>query len=206
MILETLEVGPLGVNCVVVGDQPGGEAIIVDPGDDAVAILATVKRHGLTVRAVIHTHGHIDHVGATAAVCRATQAPAYMHDDDSPVYQTLEIQALMVGMSAPERWTMQSLATGSVHRAGAVQLRVLHTPGHTMGSCSLFLATPRVLLSGDTLFREGVGRTDLGGDWGMLVRSIKERIFTLGDDVTVIPGHGPPTTVGEERAGNPFLR
>jgi glyoxylase-like metal-dependent hydrolase (beta-lactamase superfamily II) len=205
MILETLEVGPLGCTCVVVGDPQSGQAVVVDPGDEAPAILDVLKRHGLHVTAVLLTHAHIDHVGAVAKVCQATGAPVLLHHDDQPVLQTLEVQARLVGLPVPERFLTQPLVTGSVHRVGALGLRVIHTPGHTMGSCSLFLEEERVLLSGDTLFREGVGRTDLGGNWGALVRSIRERVFTLGDDVKVIPGHGPPTTVGHERAHNPFL-
>ncbi|MEW5849765.1 MAG: MBL fold metallo-hydrolase [Myxococcota bacterium] len=207
LIRETFEVGMLGCNCTILADSETKQALVIDPGAEGPRILETLRRHGLTVNAVLHTHAHIDHVGATAEVCQATGAIGYLHDDDGPLYQALPVQAHMLGLGRlPRSYEMKPLQDGTSYTAGDVELGVLHTPGHTMGSCCFLLEKARLLLSGDTLFRRGVGRTDLGGDWDTLVASIQERLFALPDDVVVIPGHGPATTVGEEKRLNPFLR
>ena len=207
MLRETFPVGRLQCNCTIVGDPVTGQAIVVDPGGDGPLILGKLRAMGLkTVTAVIHTHAHIDHVGATAELCDVFGAPAFLHDEDTPLYGTLQVQAYMLGIEEPRSIEMRPLADGQEHRAGDCSLGVMHTPGHTMGSCSFVLQQAGLLLSGDTLFRRGVGRTDLGGDWDILVKTVKERLFTLSDDTVVIPGHGPFTTVGEERRLNPFIR
>ncbi|MBI5495617.1 MAG: MBL fold metallo-hydrolase [Deltaproteobacteria bacterium] len=206
MIRETFPVGLLGCNCTILGDPVTHRAIVVDPGGDENVIRAALDRHGLTVTAVLHTHAHIDHVGATGPLCQATGAPAFLHRDDAALYDHVDAQAMMLGMPGVVRHDMRDLVEDAAHAAGAVEIGVLHTPGHTMGSCCFVVGGERILLSGDTLFRRGVGRTDLGGDWDALVRSIRERVLTLPDDTLVIPGHGPATTVGEERRHNPFLR
>lgn len=205
MILDSFPTGPLDVNCVVVGDEGTREAFVVDPGGDGPRILAALAKHGLTLKAVLHTHGHIDHVGATAELCRAAGVKAHMHPDDGPLYQALPVFAQMLGMPAPASVPMEPLQDGQVLALGGLKLRVVHTPGHTMGSVCFLVEGEGVLLSGDTLFRRGVGRTDLGGDWDTLVRSIRERLFPLGDAVKVLPGHNGATTLGEERRENPFL-
>ena len=206
-LIETFPVGPLQCNCTVVGDSVTGQAVVVDPGGDAPLILKTLQKLGLkTVTAVIHTHAHIDHVGATAEMCDVFHAPAFLHDDDVPLYDQLQVQAYMLGIEEPVKVDMRALVDGQEHKAGDISVGVMHTPGHTMGSCCFMLQRAGVLLSGDTLFKRGVGRTDLGGDWPMLVKTIKEQLFVLPDETVVIPGHGPVTTVGEERRLNPFMK
>lgn len=206
MIRETFPVGPLGCNCTIVGDPSTGEAIVVDPGGDAPIIQAVLQRHKLTkVTAVVHTHAHIDHVGATQEICAHYGCKPYLHDADAPLYQALPIQAQMLGIELPESVTMEPLVDNSSHRAGAVEVGVMHTPGHTFGSCCFLLEKAGVLLSGDTLFRRGIGRTDIGGDYPTLIQTIRDRLFALHGDVVVVPGHGPTTTVAEEKRFNPFL-
>lgn len=207
MIQETFPVGPLGCNCTVVGDPETGEAVVVDPGGDGPLIKEVLARHKLTrVTAVLHTHAHIDHVGATQEICSAFGCLPYLHADDAPLYQALPMQAQLLGIPLPDAVEMADLQDNQSHRAGTVELGVMHTPGHTFGSCCFLLEKAGVLLSGDTLFRRGIGRTDIGGDHPTLIRTIKERLFSLHADIVVVPGHGPPTTVGEEKRFNPFMR
>lgn len=204
-VVHTFPVGLLGCNCTVVADPQTHEAIVVDPGADAPRILKVIADGGYRVSSVVHTHAHIDHVGGTADVCTATGAPGFLHQDDDPLYGALAVQAHMLGLPQPAVWEMRALKDGGTHGAGAVSMGVLHTPGHTMGSCCFLLEKAGLLFTGDTLFRRGVGRTDLGGDHDTLMSTIRDRLFTLPEQTVVIPGHGPRTTVGEERAFNPFF-
>lgn len=208
--VETLVVGPLGCNCSIVADVDAKRAIVIDPGGDYDAIRARLDALGVAVDAIVHTHTHFDHVGCTAELQRASGAAASIHEGDRFLYDILPLQAEMFGVEAPERAEMDDgLVDGRTLRAGAIELAVLHTPGHTPGSCS-FVANHggrTVLVAGDTLFRGSIGRTDLpGGDAEAIVRSIRDKLLTLPDDATVVTGHGPSTTIGHERARNPFLR
>jgi glyoxylase-like metal-dependent hydrolase (beta-lactamase superfamily II) len=206
-IVETFPVGPLGCNCTVIGDPGSKEAIVVDPGDDAARVAAILRRHDLAAKAIVHTHTHIDHVGATADVQRDTDAPALLHEADLFLYEMLAVQAAMLGMRVPRTVTVDRfLRDGDVVRAGGIELGVVHTPGHTPGSLTFVAAGHGLVLAGDTLFAGSVGRTDLwGGDTEALVRSIRSRIFSLPDETRVICGHGPDTTVGVEKRTNPFV-
>lgn len=210
MIVETFAVGPLGCNCTVLGDEVTHDAIVVDPGGDETRILAALTRHGLTARAMVHTHTHIDHVGATRAVQQATNAVARIHADDLFLYEMLPLQAQLVGMHAPPVAELDAfLADGDVIRVGSLSLEVIHTPGHTPGSvCFRCRRDGReILFSGDTLFAGSVGRTDLwGGDPDAIVRSIKRRLLVLPGDTFVITGHDRSTTIDREARTNPFLR
>lgn len=205
MHVESFQVGPLGCNCSIVADLAAKRALVVDPGGDYDEIRARLEKLGVTVEAIVHTHTHIDHVGATAELQRATGAKAQIHEADRFLYDLLPVQAAMIGVPLPERADMEgSLIDGASLRAGAIEMEVLHTPGHTPGSCSFLVGG--VLFSGDTLFRGGIGRTDLwGGDSGQIMRSLEHRLMALADDVRVVTGHGPDTTIGTERATNPFL-
>jgi hydroxyacylglutathione hydrolase len=210
MLLESFPAGPLGCNCSLVVDPASKRAIVVDPGGDLEEIQARLKRLDATVEAIVHTHTHIDHVGATAGVQRASGARACIHEADRFLYDLLPVQAAMLGIALPETVDMEgSLTDGGTLRAGALEMCILHTPGHTPGSVPFMVksdAGTRVF-SGDTLFRRGIGRTDLwGGDHEQILRSLREKVLTLPEDAIVIPGHGPETTIGEERAKNPFLR
>lgn len=210
MLLETFAVGPLGCNCSILVDPVSKGAIVIDPGGDFPEIKARLARLGAKVAAIVHTHTHIDHVGATAPLQRLTGATARIHEADRFLYELLPVQAALVGVPLPESCELAGdLVDGTTVSAGALELGVLHTPGHTPGSLSFLLETPEghLLFAGDTLFRRGIGRTDLwGGDSEAILRSIRGKLYTQGGETRVITGHGPETTIGEERAKNPFAR
>lgn len=207
MIHEIFPVGPLACNCSILADETRLRATVVDPGEDIEKILAVLKRHHLTVEQIIITHAHIDHVGGAAQLKRLTGAPIYMNQKDLPLLKMMDVQAGWLGVAAPE------VAAPDVDASDLLALRiaeqpaqVIHTPGHTEGSICLHLPEPQLLLAGDTLFAGSIGRTDLpGGDRKKILRSLQERILTLPDSTRVVPGHGVPTTIGEERETNPFL-
>ncbi len=205
---QTLVLGPFGSNCTLLGDRARREAVVIDPGDDAPAILLRLAREQLRVVALLHTHGHIDHVGATAELRRVTGAPVYLHDADRPLFDGAAEQAALFGLPPPPACPVdRPLADGERVAVGDLTLEVLHTPGHSPGSVSLWCANERLCIVGDTLFAGGVGRTDLfGGDFAALERSIRERLYTLPDETVIVPGHGPDTTIGDERQHNPFVR
>ncbi len=205
-----MAVGPLGCNCSILADLQAKRAIVVDPGGDLDVIQERLRALGVTVDAIVHTHTHVDHVGCTAELQRASGAAASIHEGDRFLYDLLPVQAALVGTELPAKADMDgALVDGRTLRAGNIELAVLHTPGHTPGSCSFVVKDEgkSILLAGDTLFRGSIGRTDLwGGDHGAILRSIKSRLLTLPEDTRVITGHGPETTVSLERAHNPFLR
>jgi glyoxylase-like metal-dependent hydrolase (beta-lactamase superfamily II) len=209
MIVETFPVGPLGCNCTILGDETTRDAIIVDPGGDEDRILAALKRHGLTPRAMVHTHTHIDHVGATHGVQVATNAPARIHEDDLFLYKMLPVQGQLIGIRAPHAAELDRfLVDGEVVQAGPLALEVIHTPGHTPGSVCFRCRRDGqdLLFAGDTLFAGSIGRTDLwGGDSDAILRSIKQRLLTLPADTLVITGHDRSTTIDREARTNPFL-
>ncbi|MEP7125766.1 MAG: MBL fold metallo-hydrolase [Byssovorax sp.] len=210
MVIETFPAGPLGCNCSILIDPASKSAIVIDPGGDFDVIRRKLEAAEAKVTAIIHTHTHIDHVGATAEVQGLTGAPARIHEDDRFLYEMLPIQAALLGIPLPQICDLDGdLADGASVSAGAIELAVLHTPGHTPGSvCFLVRSSDdSVLFSGDTLFRRGIGRTDLwGGDSKAIKRSLKGKILALDDATRVITGHGAGTTIGEERRANPFLR
>lgn len=210
MRVETFPVGPLGCNCSIVADGEKKRAIVIDPGGDLEAIRGRVRALGVTVDAIVHTHTHVDHVGCTAELQRETGAPASIHEADRFLYDLLPVQAQLVGTPVPLVADVDgALVDGRTIRAGGIELAVLHTPGHTPGSCSFVLlgGSETLVFAGDTLFRTSIGRTDLwGGDYTTLLKSIHSKLLALPDDALVITGHGPNTTIGAERATNPFLR
>lgn len=207
MIFETVVVGPLGVNCFILGCLETKEGVVVDPGGDTDAIRAAIARLGLKVRFVINTHGHFDHVGGNAAIVAATGAELLIHEADAPWLSKASSSAAMYGMSSanspqPDHF----LEEGMSLLFGRHGIRVIHTPGHTAGGCSLYLEGEGIVITGDTLFAESVGRTDLaGGSHETLMESIKGKLLTLPADTRVYPGHGPSTTIGHERRHNPYL-
>jgi hydroxyacylglutathione hydrolase len=214
MIVETFPVGALGCNCSIVGDAATKEAIVIDPGGDLEQIRERLDANGLTVRALLHTHTHIDHVGATADLQRATGAAARIHEADHFLYQILPIQAQLIGLrDAPATSELDRfLVDDETISLGELSLHVLHTPGHTPGSCCFEVrgrggGDEQVLLfAGDTLFLRSVGRTDLwGGDSQALVSSVRKKLFTLPDPTRVICGHGDDTTIEAEKRLNPFV-
>jgi len=208
MIHEILPVGVLQCNCSIFGDEKTHEALVVDPGDEIDQILAILSRHALTVKAIVITHAHIDHIGGAQKLKAATHAPVYMNLNDAELQKMLDVQASWLGMQTPEPVTIEVPAKdGDRLVIGATDFHVLHTPGHTQGSISLWIPSEGKLVAGDTLFRDSIGRTDLpGGDGKQILRSIHDKLLPLAPETVVIPGHGPNTTIGREKQHNYFLQ
>ncbi len=208
MIRRTFAVPPLGCNCSIIGDPVTKRAVVVDPGGAPERILREAQDLGLTVVSVLHTHAHFDHFLASGEIKRATGAILCLHPDDRELWGMLEVQCRMFGVpyvpAPPPDYWMQDEEKIIV---GGVEGLALHTPGHTPGSMSFHFPAEKLLLAGDTLFRGGIGRTDLwGGDFKAIERSIRERLYTLDESTRVITGHGPETEIGLERESNPFVR
>ena len=226
----TIPVGMLQCNCMILGDLETGEALVIDPGDETDRILELLGQYKLKPKAIVSTHAHIDHVGGLTKLRRATGAPVMMHRDDLDLYQIMDEQAAFLGVDRPETGEIdQLLKEGDVLRWGGLAANVLHTPGHTPGSISLYLPTDAgkiavgqaggggaavsmdrlsapQLFAGDTLFAGSIGRTDLwGGSMKTIMDSLRGKLMQLPDETVVHPGHGPATTIGEERETNPFL-
>jgi hydroxyacylglutathione hydrolase len=209
MIVETFPVGLLQCNCTILGDEETRGAIVVDPGDDADAIMSRLENHGLELKRIVCTHAHIDHVGAIYDLQERADSPASIHEKDLFLFDNLKTQAEWIGMPSPKRGEIDRFVDdGDSVECPNVILGVIHTPGHTPGSLTLHLGTESpILFTGDTLFLNSIGRTDLwGGSLPDLLGSIKGRLLEFDDDTLVVPGHGPNTTIGRERAQNPFLR
>ncbi|MGB7023721.1 MAG: MBL fold metallo-hydrolase [Candidatus Acidiferrales bacterium] len=233
LIHEIIPVGMLQCNCSILGDPETHEAIVIDPGDEAERILALIAKHKLKVIAIVSTHAHIDHVGGLKKLHDVTHAAVLMNEGDLDLYRAMDSQSQFLGIAPPPLATIDNLlAEGDVVRWGGYEARVLHTPGHTPGSVSLYLpfaerneegnrvasahsakksrgdddSTPW-LFAGDTLFAGSIGRTDLwGGSYPEIIRSIRTKLLALPSETIVFPGHGPATTLAEERASNPFLQ
>jgi glyoxylase-like metal-dependent hydrolase (beta-lactamase superfamily II) len=207
MIFEKLEVGPLGVNCFVLGCATTHEGVVIDPGGNVDRIAETVKRHGLKIRYIINTHGHFDHVGGNLKAVKTFGAPLLIHKNDSEMLGRSAEVARMYGMqgeNSPE--PNEFLTEGMSLAFGTHRMKVLHTPGHTQGGCCLYLEADHKVITGDTLFADSIGRTDLpGGSHEQLLSSIRTMLFTLPDDVKAYPGHGPETTIGHEKRNNPYF-
>jgi glyoxylase-like metal-dependent hydrolase (beta-lactamase superfamily II) len=207
MIHKILPVGPLQCNCSIIGDEITHEAMVIDPGDDIEDIVAIIDQHKLQVKQIVITHAHIDHVGGAMKLRARTGAPILLNQNDYALLKMLDVQASWLGMASPGEVKIEAdLAHDQTLRAGNLSANVLHTPGHTEGSVCLYFPAEKMLIAGDTLFARSIGRTDLpGGSFEKIIRSLHDRVLTLPDDTTVIPGHGPVTTIGEEREENPFL-
>jgi len=208
MILETFPVGPLRCNCTILGDEVTHEAVVVDPGDNIPEILSRLHKHGLTLRQIVITHAHIDHVGGAVLLKKATGAPVFLNQHDLGLLGAMEIQAGWLGVPTPEVASPDTSADDGL-TVGLATLRgeVIHTPGHTPGSICLLFPQQHLLLAGDTLFAGSIGRTDLpGGDGPQILRSLRDRLMVLPETTRVLPGHGPDTTIGEEKQSNPFLQ
>src|ERR1051326_8813470 len=208
MIHEMLAVGPLQCNCSVIGDEANHEAMVIDPGDDIEDVLALIRKHNLQVKQIVITHAHIDHVGGAMKLRAATDAPILINENDYALLKMLDIQAAWLGMENPGKVEIsQSVAESDIVQAGSLIANVIHTPGHTEGSICLYFPTEQKLIAGDTLFAGSIGRTDLpGGSFDKIIRSLHGKLLVLPDETVVVPGHGPLTTIGEERQSNPFLK
>ena len=207
MLFETIVVGPLGVNCFILGDKQSNEGMIVDPGADCEMILAAVHHFGITVKYIVNTHGHFDHIGCNRTLKEKTGAQLLAHKEDVQFLVNAARSAQKYGLTvenSPEPDVF--LTDGMKLELGRRVIEVLHTPGHTQGGCCLYLANEKLVITGDTLFADSVGRTDLpGGSHDQLIQSIKAKLMPLPDDTVVWPGHGPSSTIGQERSFNPYL-
>jgi glyoxylase-like metal-dependent hydrolase (beta-lactamase superfamily II) len=209
MIIETFPVGWLQCNCTILGDEETGEAIVIDPGDDPLEILARLERHRLKAKQIVCTHTHIDHVGAICELQEKAGTPASIHKADLFLFDKLDVQAQWIGMPMPKRGAIEHFVEdGDAVACRGIEIGVVHTPGHTPGSATFHLAGDRnILFTGDTLFAQSIGRTDLwGGSHPQIITSIQKKLMTFDDDALVIPGHGESTTIGHERRYNPFLK
>jgi glyoxylase-like metal-dependent hydrolase (beta-lactamase superfamily II) len=208
MIHEILPVGPLQCNCSIIGDETSREAMVIDPGDDIADILALIQKHNLNVKQIVITHAHIDHVGGAMKLRAATGAPILLNQNDSALLKMLDMQAAWIGMPSPGHVDIDhSIGELDKVQAGPLVAQVMHTPGHTEGSVCLYFPAQQKLIAGDTLFAGSIGRTDLpGGSFEKIISSLHEKVLALPDETIVVPGHGPLTTIGEERENNPFLQ
>lgn len=208
MLLATFPVGPLGCNCSIVGCPETGEAAVIDPGGDADKIVEALTKNGLTVKYLLHTHAHFDHVMGSRAMREKTGAQICLHKEDQWLYDNLAKQCALFGMKADDTLPIDKYLDDEEEiQIGKLKTKVIHTPGHTPGSlCFSVEAKESVLFAGDTLFQHSIGRTDLwGGSFDQIINSIRERLFKLDDSTDVIPGHGPNTTIWSERRENPFV-
>jgi glyoxylase-like metal-dependent hydrolase (beta-lactamase superfamily II) len=208
MILESFPVGPLACNCTILGDEKTGEAIVIDPGDEVERIHRRLSRLGLTLKKILVTHAHIDHIGGALRLKQLTGAPILLNEDDLPLLATMTTQAGWLGMAVPETAPPDgNLADGQMVGLEGYPATVLHTPGHSQGSVCLHFAPLKLLVAGDTLFAGSIGRTDLpGGNFDQIIDSLHKRLLPLPDETRVLTGHGPETTIGAERRSNPFLQ
>lgn len=208
LIRKTFSVPPLGCNCSIIGDPVTKQAVVIDPGGAPERILHEVEALGLTVSHILHTHAHLDHFLASSEIKKSTGAAICLHQDDLQLWNNLELQCRVFGVSyvpalPPDHW----LTDEEKMMLGQVPIVALHTPGHTPGSISFYLPNDKLVLAGDTLFRGSIGRTDLwGGNFEAIEQSIRERLYTLDEATIVITGHGPDTEIGLEKESNQFIR
>jgi glyoxylase-like metal-dependent hydrolase (beta-lactamase superfamily II) len=208
MIHKIFPVGPLQCNCSVIGDEKSHQAMVIDPGDQIEGILEILRQEKLTLKQIVITHAHIDHVGGAMKLKAATGAPILMNQNDYALLKMLDMQAAWVGMRPPgDVQVDEAVGQGRVLKVGEISSSVIHTPGHTEGSICLYFPEEKKLIAGDTLFAGSIGRTDLpGGSMDKIMRSLHTQVLALPDETEVVPGHGPVTTIGEERETNLFLQ
>lgn len=207
MILEMLTVGPFQENCYIIGDEDTGAGALIDPGDEAARIALAVEQTNLEIEKIIITHAHIDHVGAVAALVDEYACPVLTHAEAEPMLKQLPTQAMMMGLRFGKVPAVDTyIEDEKILEVGGLRLLSLYTPGHAPGHLSFYLEDENLVFAGDALFAGSIGRVDLpGGSMEVLMRSIEGRLLTLPDETRVYSGHGPQTTIGEERASNPFL-
>jgi len=209
ILIEHLIVGPFQSNCWILACKKTNEAVIIDPGEEAERILKRVENHNLDLRYIIHTHGHLDHVAATATIQKKTNAELLMHEADKMLIENLAVQAASFGISAPQIPVIDRyIREGDKISFGEQVLSVIETPGHSPGGICLKLdGDEKIIFVGDTIFAESIGRTDLWeASYQQLIKSIREKLLILEDDFAIYPGHGPTTTINKEKRYNPFLQ
>nr|WP_289036706.1 MBL fold metallo-hydrolase [uncultured Allobacillus sp.] len=206
MNIQIFQLGLLGTNCYLL--QKDGEALVIDPGGDPETVLNTIEENNLKLHAILLTHAHFDHIGGVESLRETTKAPVYIHEEESSWLTDPSLNGsefFQVGTISTSRPADYSMKPGK-HKFGSFSFEVFHTPGHSPGSVSFWFKDDNVIFAGDTLFNQGIGRTDLPfGDHATLIRSITEHILSLPENTTVYPGHGPATQVGEEKRTNSFL-
>jgi glyoxylase-like metal-dependent hydrolase (beta-lactamase superfamily II) len=204
--IKSWTVGPLAENSYLVACADSGQAIFIDPGDEAPRLIAAIRAAGVTLAAILLTHAHLDHVAAVTELREATGAAVYLHPEDDALLAQAQAQWRMFGREIePIAPAEHALHDGDHLRFGGCDFEVIHTPGHTRGSVCFYAAADDLLFAGDTLFNRSVGRTDLpGGDTATLLNAIRSRLWPLPDATGVYPGHGQATTIGDERIHNPF--
>lgn len=207
MILERLIVGPFQENCYIIGDEGSGTGALVDPGDEAARITFAVEQTGLAISQILVTHAHVDHVRAVASLKDEYSCPVLMHQEAEAMLKTVMQQALMMGMRFGKVPVVDRyVGDDEMLEVGSIRLQSLYTPGHAPGHLAFYVEDEGIVFSGDALFAGSVGRVDLpGGSMELLIRSISERLLTLPNETRVLSGHGPETTIGQERLYNPFL-
>ncbi len=206
MLIHTVHVGITQTNCYVVGCKETGEGIVIDPGDNPPRILKAIADSGLTIRYVLNTHCHFDHMGANAEIVAATGAPLALHPAELPLLQARGGADLFGVQVSASPMPDVELEPGQMLQVGTLRVQALHTPGHSPGSLTFYLAEENVAFDGDVLFQMGIGRTDLpGGSFDTLMHSIRDVLFALPDETVLYPGHGPSTTVGREKRANPWM-
>ena len=208
MNIETLDVGPLETNCYILSDPVSREAVVIDAGDDGDSIWQWIQQKQLQVKYILNTHGHFDHIQANDSLRDKTGAPLAIHADDAELL--LAPEKVCAGMYMQVNGCREPeilLHNGDVISFGPYQLRVIYTPGHSRGGCCFYEVAEKVCFTGDTLFRGSIGRTDLyGGDYALLLKSVRERLQLLADDTVIYPGHGPESVMAFERKNNPYLK
>jgi glyoxylase-like metal-dependent hydrolase (beta-lactamase superfamily II) len=207
MFHKILPVGPLQCNCSIIGDEQTREAMVIDPGDQIEEILTILREQNLTLKYIVITHAHIDHVGGAMKLKTATSAPILLNQNDLALLKMLDLQASWLGMRPPGSIQIDgSLSDAQTVDVGNLRSHVIETPGHTEGSICLLFPVEKKLIAGDILFAGSIGRTDLpGGSYDKIMRSLHTKVLALPDNIEVVPGHGPLTTIGRERETNPFL-
>jgi glyoxylase-like metal-dependent hydrolase (beta-lactamase superfamily II) len=203
-----MQVGNMAVFAYLLGDEEEGTGLVIDPAADVEAIIDEAKRNNLSIRYIVNTHGHVDHISGNAKMKKMTGAKIVIHEDDADMLVSTPLPVLRMFGAEPSPAADTRVKDGDTLSVGGITLTVIHTPGHSPGGISLY--TPGYVFTGDTLFVEGVGRTDLpGGSWTVMLRSIEKSLFSLPDDTIVLPGHNygmrATSTIALEKKNNPFL-